>query len=71
MRHLTLALGQRGDLRIWRQNVGHIPVRDAAGRVTRLFHAARRNRLEFLLEIIPSKTGADKHLLLRKNKRAK
>lgn len=26
--------------------------------VTRLFHAARRNRLEFLLEIIPSKVGA-------------
>ncbi|MCX8509415.1 MAG: 5-dehydro-2-deoxygluconokinase [Rhodobacteraceae bacterium] len=26
--------------------------------VTRLFHAARRNRLEFLLEIIPSKMGA-------------
>ncbi|PTE23647.1 5-dehydro-2-deoxygluconokinase [Cereibacter changlensis JA139] len=25
--------------------------------VTRLFHAARRNRLEFLLEIIPSKVG--------------
>lgn len=25
--------------------------------VTRLFHAARRNRLEFLLEIIPSKAG--------------
>jgi 5-dehydro-2-deoxygluconokinase len=34
---------------------------DLAGRqeeqVARLFHAARRNRLEFLLEIIPSKTG--------------
>ena len=26
--------------------------------VTRLFHAARRNRLEFLLEIIPSKVGS-------------
>ena len=26
--------------------------------VTRLFHAARRNRLEFLLEVIPSKVGA-------------
>ena len=26
--------------------------------VTRLFHAARRNRLEFLLEVIPSKAGA-------------
>jgi 5-dehydro-2-deoxygluconokinase len=25
--------------------------------VTRLFHAARRNRLEFLLEVIPSKVG--------------
>jgi len=25
--------------------------------ITRLFHAARRNRLEFLLEIIPSKVG--------------
>ncbi|WP_300435741.1 5-dehydro-2-deoxygluconokinase [uncultured Mameliella sp.] len=25
--------------------------------VTRLFHAARRNRLEFLLEVIPSKAG--------------
>lgn len=26
--------------------------------ITRLFHAARRNRLEFLLEVIPSKVGA-------------
>ncbi|WP_343115565.1 bifunctional 5-dehydro-2-deoxygluconokinase/5-dehydro-2-deoxyphosphogluconate aldolase [Ostreiculturibacter nitratireducens] len=26
--------------------------------LTRLFHAARRNRLEFLLEVIPSKVGA-------------
>ena len=26
--------------------------------VQRLFHAARRNRLEFLLEVIPSKVGA-------------
>lgn len=26
--------------------------------VVRLFHAARRNRLEFLLEVIPSKVGA-------------
>lgn len=35
------------------------PVMQAAqeATVTRLFHAARRNRLEFLLEIIPSKVG--------------
>lgn len=26
--------------------------------ITRLYHAARRNRLEFLLEVIPSKVGA-------------
>lgn len=30
---------------------------DQEERVQRLFHAARRNRLEFLLEIIPSKVG--------------
>ncbi|SFG38262.1 5-dehydro-2-deoxygluconokinase [Palleronia marisminoris] len=30
---------------------------DQEERVLRLFHAARRNRLEFLLEIIPSKVG--------------
>jgi 5-dehydro-2-deoxygluconokinase len=29
----------------------------AGGDVLRLFHAARRNRLEFLLEVIPSKAG--------------
>ena len=31
---------------------------DQEATVTRLFHAARRNRLEFLLEVIPSKAGA-------------
>ncbi len=30
---------------------------DQEAAVTRLFHAARRNRLEFLLEVIPSKAG--------------
>jgi 5-dehydro-2-deoxygluconokinase len=30
---------------------------DQEATVTRLFHAARRNRLEFLLEVIPSKAG--------------
>ncbi len=30
---------------------------DQIDTVTRLFHAARRNRLEFLLEVIPSKVG--------------
>jgi len=35
-----------------------LAMRDAQEAViTRLFHAARRNRLEFLLEIIPSKVG--------------
>ncbi|BBU58157.1 5-dehydro-2-deoxygluconokinase [Mameliella alba] len=31
---------------------------DHEATVTRLFHAARRNRLEFLLEVIPSKAGS-------------
>ena len=31
--------------------------KDQEATVTRLFHACRRNRLEFLLEIIPSKVG--------------
>ncbi|MGP6086866.1 bifunctional 5-dehydro-2-deoxygluconokinase/5-dehydro-2-deoxyphosphogluconate aldolase [Antarctobacter jejuensis] len=31
---------------------------DQEATVTRLFHACRRNRLEFLLEVIPSKAGA-------------
>jgi hypothetical protein len=39
MRRLMLALGRRPDLRIWRQNVGSIPVRDAAGRIVRVFHS--------------------------------
>jgi hypothetical protein len=37
MRHLLLALGRRPDVRLWRQNVGRIPVRDAQGRVLRVF----------------------------------
>jgi len=37
--HVLLALGQRPDLRIWRQNVGSIPVRDRLGQVVRTFHA--------------------------------
>ncbi len=38
MRRLMLALGRRPDMRIWRQNVGSIPVRDERGRVVRVFH---------------------------------
>jgi len=38
MRRLMLALGRRRDMRIWRQNVGSIPVRDEHGRVVRVFH---------------------------------
>lgn len=38
MRRLMLALGRRPDMRIWRQNVGSIPVRDEQGRVVRVFH---------------------------------
>jgi hypothetical protein len=39
MRRLMLALGRRPDMRIWRQNVGSVPVRDERGRVIRVFHA--------------------------------
>jgi hypothetical protein len=38
IRRLMLALGRRPDMRIWRQNVGSIPVRDERGRVLRVFH---------------------------------
>jgi hypothetical protein len=38
MRRLMLALGRRPDMRIWRQNVGSIPVRDDHGRIVRVFH---------------------------------
>jgi hypothetical protein len=38
MRRLMLALGRRPDMRIWRQNVGSIPVRDERGHVVRVFH---------------------------------
>jgi hypothetical protein len=37
MRRLMLALGRRPDLRIWRQNVGSVPVRDGRGRILRVF----------------------------------
>jgi|WetSurMetagenome_2_1015567.scaffolds.fasta_scaffold00291_32 hypothetical protein len=36
---LAIAIGQRSDLKIWRQNVGDIKVRDNRGRVNRIFHA--------------------------------
>jgi hypothetical protein len=38
-REMLIALGARHDMRVWRQNVGSIPVRDRRGRVTRVFHA--------------------------------
>jgi hypothetical protein len=38
MRRLMLALGRRPDMRLWRQNVGSIPVRDERGRIVRVFH---------------------------------
>jgi hypothetical protein len=37
MRRLLLALGRRADMRIWRQNVGTVPVRDRTGRTQRVF----------------------------------
>lgn len=39
MHRLMLALGRRPDVRIWRQNVGTIPVRDEQGRIVRVFRA--------------------------------
>lgn len=39
MRRLMLALGRRPDMRIWRQNVGSVPVRDGEGRIQRVFHS--------------------------------
>jgi hypothetical protein len=39
LREILLALGRRPDLRLWRQNVGHLPVRDPAGHVVRVFRA--------------------------------
>lgn len=39
MHRLMLALGRRPDVRIWRQNVGSVPVRDEHGRVMRVFRA--------------------------------
>jgi hypothetical protein len=39
MRRLMLALGRRRDMRVWRQNVGSIAIRDESGRIVRVFHA--------------------------------
>jgi hypothetical protein len=39
LRRVLLALSQRPDLRVWRQNVGTLPVRDAQGHVERVFRA--------------------------------
>lgn len=39
MRELMLALGSLACLRVWRQNVGQIAVRDRAGEVIRMFDA--------------------------------
>jgi hypothetical protein len=39
MRRLMLALGRRPYMRIWRQNVGSVPVRGEGGAVLRVFHA--------------------------------
>lgn len=39
MKRLLLALGRHPSLRVWRQNVGHVPIRDARGGVTRVFNA--------------------------------
>lgn len=39
MQRLMLVLGARRELRLWRQNVGTVPIRDRTGRVDRVFHA--------------------------------
>ncbi len=43
MKHLMLVLGRRSDIRLWRQNVGQIPVRNAAGKIIRMFTAGPPN----------------------------
>lgn len=43
MRLLMLALGRVRGLRIWRQNVGNIPIRDRTGKVQRIFSAGPPN----------------------------
>lgn len=40
---LLLALGRRKDMRVWRQNVGSVLVRDARGKVQRTFRAGPPN----------------------------
>jgi hypothetical protein len=37
--HLMLKLGATNTLRLWRQNVGSVPIRDRLGKVVRVFHA--------------------------------
>jgi hypothetical protein len=39
MKRLMIALGSIDGLRIWRQNTGHVPVRDPSGRTVRIFSA--------------------------------
>ena len=43
MRRLLLVLGRRPDMRLWRQNVGSVPVRDRAGQTLRVFHSGIPN----------------------------
>jgi hypothetical protein len=43
MRRLMLALGRRQDMRLWRQNVGTVLIRDEHGRVLRAFHTGVPN----------------------------
>ena len=43
MRKIMLALGQHPSLKLWRQNVGQVPVRDRTGKVLRIFDAGPPN----------------------------
>lgn len=43
MRRLMLALGTHPSLRLWRQNCGQVPIRDAHGNVVRMFDAGPPN----------------------------
>lgn len=43
MQRLLLALGRRKDMRVWRQNVGQVLVRNARGKVQRTFQAGPPN----------------------------
>jgi hypothetical protein len=68
---VLLRIGADPHFRVWRQNAGKIPVRDRAGKVVRVFHAAPTGAADISGVVMRSGRRLEIELKMPKKKRSK